>query len=197
MRILFLGLMVVACGLSVRADEMLQNGDFADGDTHWHGDGKTPADFSEDNPLATADPLTAKGLIVPLNPDHWTKVTQDFHGDKNTHYLVTVTYKVSPDLTLSNKVEDYTNIPRHVRFETYETIRPFDMPPGQFFVTVSDLDGPKGYWEKFAPQLGSADTQTYQDPGQPLTPDSRKMVTVAFPPGTGKVIILSISVTSG
>jgi hypothetical protein len=189
-------LVILACAVSLHADEVLQNGDFSDGSSHWHGDGKTPSDFTEDNPLATANPLTSTGLIVPLKPDSWTKVTQDFNGDKNSHYLVTVKYKVSPDLTLSNKPEDYKDVARLIRFETYEGYPAFDVPVGQFFVMVAEVDGNKGYWEKFQPKLGSSDTQTYLDPGQPLAPEGRKMVTVAFPPGTGMVVILSISVTS-
>jgi hypothetical protein len=83
-----------------------------------------------------------------------------------------------------------------IRFETYVGYPAFDVPVGQFFVMVAEVDGNKGYWEKFQPNLGSSETQTYLDPGQPLAPQGRKMVTVAFPPGTGTVVILSISVTS-
>ena len=55
----------------------------------------------------------------------------------------------------------------------------------------------RGYWEKVVSKSGTTETQKYTDPGLPMTSDSNKMVTVAFPPGTGAtVVLLGITVTS-
>jgi hypothetical protein len=196
MRISAFALIAFASISLLRADEVLQNGDFTDGSNHWRGDGRTPADYAQDNPSAATNPLTSKGLIVQLKPDRWTKVAQDFKGNNDTHYCLTVTYKYAPDLAFSTKAEDYTNIPAKVGFEGSESWTPFNIPVGQFFVTVDDIDDTKGYYEKVASKAGTSETQTYQDPGLPMTPLSDKMVTVSFPPGTGTVVILKISVTS-
>jgi hypothetical protein len=199
MKALLFALIILACAFPLQADNLLQNGDFSDGKTHWHGDGKTPDEYAQDNqdnPPATSDPLMSKGLIIQLKPDRWTKIAQDFKGDNSTHYVFTLTYKVSPDLTLSNKADDYANIADHIRFEGYESWPPVSIAIGQFFETVGDLDDYKGFYEKFPPKLGSSDTQTYVDPGPPISPLGNKMVTVAFPPGTGTVVILNVSVTT-
>jgi len=196
MRIPAFALILLASASLLRADETLQNADFTDGSNHWHGDGKTPADYAQDNPAAATDTFTGKGLIIQLKPDRWTKVVQDFKGNKDAHYQLVVTYKFSPGLTFSSKAEDYANIPNQVRFEGSESWSPFDIPAGQFFVTVDDIDDTKGYWEKVVSKSGTTETQKYIDPGLPMTPDSNKMVTVAFPPGTGTIVLLGISVTS-
>jgi hypothetical protein len=196
MRVSALALVLLASASFLRADEVLQNADFADGANHWHGDGKTPADLAQDNSGAATDPITSKGLIIQLKPDRWTKVVQDFRGNKDTHYCLTVTYQYAPGLTFSTKPENYTNIPKQVSFEGSEHWAPFDIPAGQFFVTVDDIADMKGYWEKVVSKLGATETQKYVDPGQPMNPDSDKMVAIAFPPGTGTVVLLGISVTS-
>jgi len=196
MRISALAFLLLATASLLRADEMVQNADFSDGSNNWRGDGKTAAEYAQDNPTAATDTFTSKGLIVQLNPDHWTKVFQDFNGSKDTHYQLVVTYKFSPGLAFSSKAEDYVNIPDKIRFQHSENWTPFNIPAGQFFVTVDDADNTKGYWEKVTSKFNTTDTQKYVDPGLPLTPDAGKMVTVAFPPGTGTVVLLSISVTS-
>ena len=196
MKFLLFTFLALTCTFPLQADEVLQNGDFSDGATHWHGDGKTPADYAEDNPQATSDPFTSKGLIIQLKPSRWTKIAQDFKGNKDTHYVLIVTYKFSSDLTFSNKAKDYTNLSDQIRFEGSDSWSPFDIAIGQFFVTVGDLDDSKGYWEKVTPKFGSSEVQTYRDPGLPMSPFGDKMVTVAFPPGTGTVVILNISVAS-
>ena len=72
--------LVFALALPLRADNWLENGDFTDGISHWHGGGRSPADFASDNPLQASDPFTSKGLIIPLKHLDWTKVAQDFKG---------------------------------------------------------------------------------------------------------------------
>ena len=75
-----------ACG-----GELLKNGDFSDGKTHWFGDGVAPADLAPDNPLAAKNPEAAtKELVVPLNPHHWTKVTQEFRTHAGQYTVMRV-----------------------------------------------------------------------------------------------------------
>src|SRR5271163_1178698 len=95
-------LLALAFALPAHADgdNWIQNGDFTDGIDHWYGGGRSPADFASDNPLQQSDPFTSKGLIMPLKPETWTKVAQDFKG-KVSNGILSITYKVSADFAFS------------------------------------------------------------------------------------------------
>lgn len=196
MRILLFILIILACAVPLQADNSLENGDFSNGKDGWHGDGETPDEYAQDNPSAASDPLTSKGLIIQLKPHRWTKITQEFKGDKGTYYSLAVTYKVSPDTTLSNKADDYTNAGNGFDFEGSEIWVPQSIESGRFWWTVHDLDDDGGYQETCSPKLGSSEPQTIQDHGRTMTPFTRKMIFIAFPPGNGIVVLLNVSVTS-
>lgn len=107
----FLLLLVLTWPL--RADVGIQNGDFSDGISHWHGDGRAPADFATDNPLQAQDPTTSKGMIIPLKHSTWCRAEQDFTTGSGNGEL-TVTYMVSADLAFSTNADDYTNMPQQL-----------------------------------------------------------------------------------
>ena len=185
----FLFLLLVLA-LPLRADNWLENGDFSDGITHWHGDGRSPADFASDNPMANPDPFTSKGLIVPLKHVAWAKVAQDFKG-KIASGVVTITYMVSPDLAFSEKPEDYTNIPSQLGWGW----KSFNTPQGEWMVFIDDLNSIHGAYYLIKPKLGSSAPQTFRIRVTGLTPLEDKTITLAFPPGTGTVVVLSVSLT--
>jgi hypothetical protein len=191
MRNFLLTLIILACALPLRADNWLQNGDFVDGITHWYGDGRSPADFASDNPLQGSDPFTSKGLIIPLKHLDWTKVAQDFKG-KLASGVMTITYMVSKDLAFSDKDDDYKNMPDHIGYDGWLA---FNTPPGDWIVFVSDFGSSHGTYYEIKPKLGSTDVQTFQAPVRGLTPLQDKTMTLAFPPGTGMIVILSVSLT--
>lgn len=184
-------LLVLACTLPLQADNWVQNGDFVDGITHWHGDGRAPADFVSDDPFAKPDPFTSKGLIIPLKHAQWTKVAQDFKG-KIASGVLTITYMVSPDLAFSDKPDDYVNMPHHIGYDGW---LPFNTPPGQWVTFLSDFGSIHGFYSMVKPKLGSSDPQTYRTQIDGLTPLDDKTITLAFPPGTGTVVILGVSLT--
>ncbi len=169
----------------LEAENLLLNANFAQGTSNWQGDGKTPAEYAAGHPGVAADPLFGKGLIIELDPNHWTKVSQDFQGNESSRYVMAVSYLTSPDLALSTRAADYENIPAQVRFEGYENWRALNFPVGCCFETVSDLDDGKGFFEKFKLKLRPGHPQKYVDRGPPITPFGRKMVTLAFPPERG------------
>ena len=190
MKPLLFALLALAFVLPLHADNWVENGDFTDGINHWYGDGRSPADFASDNPLAAADPFTSKGLIVPLKHLDWTKVAQDFHG-KSDHGLLTITYMVSPDLAFSNKPDDYENMPDHIGYDGWGA---FNTPPGNWVVFVSDFGSSRGTYYEIKPKLGSSGPQTYRAKISGLTPLDDKTITLAFPPGTGTLVILNVYV---
>jgi hypothetical protein len=184
-------LLVLACALPLHADNWVQNGDFTDGISHWHGDARAPSDFAADNPMAKPDPFTSKGLIIPLKHADWTKVAQDFKG-KSAGGIITITYMVSPDLAFSVKADDYVNMPHHIGYNAWAA---FNTPPGEWVVFVSDFGSARGTSYMIKPKLGSSDPQTFHGKVNGLTPLEDKTITLAFPPGTGTVVILNVSMS--
>jgi len=193
MKTLLLALLVLACTLPLQADNWIQNGDFVDGITHWHGDGRSPADYAGDNPMVKPDPFTSKGLIIPLRHFDWTKVAQDFKG-KIASGILTITYMVSPDLAFSTKADDYVNMPEKIHYNGW---KPFNTSPGDWIIFVADFGSvpARGSYYMLKPKLGSSDPQTYRAKISGLTPLEDKTFTLAFPPGTGTVVILNVSLT--
>jgi hypothetical protein len=183
-------LLVLTCTLPLRADNWLENGDFSDGINHWHGDARSPADFASDNPLQASDAFTSKGLIVPLKHVAWAKVAQDFKG-KIASGILTITYMVSPDLAFSDKPDDYTNIPNQLGWGW----RSFNTKPGDWMVFVSALGDTQGAYYTIPPKLGSSTPQTIRIKLDKLTPLEEQTLTLAFPPGTGMVVVLNISLS--
>jgi hypothetical protein len=84
-RIVGVGLAFVMAAFTARADDIILNGDFADGKTHWHGDGDAPD--------------IGGRLVVTLKPDKWTVVSQSFTAEGTTLKLK-ITYALSSDCTL-------------------------------------------------------------------------------------------------
>jgi hypothetical protein len=190
MKTLLFALLALACALPLRAGECLQNGDFTDGIAHWHGNGRSSADYASDSPLEATDPFTSKGLIVPLKHVFWNKVSQDFTG-KIASGVLSVTFKLSPDLAFSAKTDDYLNIPSQLGWG-WQT---FNTPPGNWLVFISALGNTKGNYYLITPKTGSSDPQTFQCKVETLTPLEEQTITLAFPPGMGTVVVLNVSIT--
>jgi hypothetical protein len=165
------------------AGNVLENGDFSAGDRLWEGDGRI-------------DPSAGKALVVSLSAYAWTKVWQDFKGDKGTADTITIVYKVSPDIAPSDKAADYSDILNHLQFEDYKGYGSLAIPTGNFLVWIGDLTNHVARYERFPIKPDSGDTQKITHTFPTGAPFADKMVTLAFPPGTGNIVILSVSVTS-
>ena len=195
MKSLAFTLLVLLLAIPLRAqsgDNWIENGDFADGIDHWYGGGRSPADFANDNPLSANDPLTSKGLIMPLRPESWTKVAQDFKG-KVSNGILTISFKVSPDFAFSSKPEDYVNMTDKIGYEGWKAL---NSPPGAWMLLLSDFGSLKGFTAPIVPKAGNGDVQTWRASIKGLTPYENKTITLAFPPGKGTVVVLSVSMVS-
>ena len=178
---------------SARAEELLKNGDFSDGKTHWFGDGVGPSDLTPDNPLAPKNPGAAeKELVVPLNPHHWTKVTQEFRTHAG-RYDITIKFKAASDLKFSQDKEDYDKAYEDIGLWNSESF----CPVGTFLYGI--IDSAKVFALYSNGDLGRLEGKsgtlhvTVNDSG--ATSDAKTLY-LAFPPGTGNVIIQSASVTT-
>jgi hypothetical protein len=191
MKTLALLLIAFMCAVPLRADSWLDNSDFTDGLNHWRGNGRSPADVTSDNPMDKPDPLLSKGLILPLRGRDWDKIEQDFHG-KSTAGVLTIVYQMAPDVTFSTNEEDYMNIPDQLHFEGWKTFR---VPPGSWIVFIADMGSSRGTYYPIQPKLGVAGPQSLRVRVKDLTPLEDKTITVAFPPGSGNVVLLNVSLT--
>jgi hypothetical protein len=174
---------------------LIQNGDFSRGDAGWHGDGQTLRAYAQANPGAPADLLTGTGLIVSLNPQSWTRIFQTFATDKGTQYSLTVHFQVAPHLALSTNAADYTDISKRINIDGFENFGSVGISPGQFYGTVGDPNSQIIAMEVFSPDLSSSNVQNYQHTYPTISVSESKTVALAFPPGTGIVVIRSVSVT--
>jgi hypothetical protein len=191
MKALVFVLAFFAADLSSRADNWIENGDFTEGITHWRGNGRAPSDFAAENPLEKPDPFTSQGLIIPLRPMDWDKVQQDFRG-RSKRAILSITYMVSPDLAFSTKPDDYVNMPQQIHYDGWKSV---NTPPGAWIVFVADFGSAHGTYWTIKPKLGSSGPQTFKVRVTRLTPFDDKTITLAFPPGDGKLVVLNVSLT--
>ena len=191
-RCLALALALAGSTSSLHADaNWLENGDFTDGTTHWRGNGRTPADYASGNPFEKQDGFTATGLIMELRGRDWDKIEQDFRG-RQTHGILTITYKLSPDLAFSDKPQDYQNMPSKLRFDGWA---PFKIPQNNWVVFIADSGSAHGTYWHIAPKMGSSEPQTVHLRVGGLTALENKTITIGFPPGTGKIVLLHIGIS--
>lgn len=184
-------LLLLSTALTARADNWIANGDFSNGMAHWRGHASTPADLASSDPFAKPDPFLSQGLIIQLKHLDWAKLEQDFRTKSSTLYLA-VTYKVSPDLAFSTKTEDYINVPAHINYGHYQ---PFNLSTGNWMVFLADLGGTHGTYFYLTPKTGGSDPQTFHGKLTGLVPYADKTLCLAFPPGTGTIVLLNVSLT--
>jgi hypothetical protein len=190
MRPLIAIIIALASALPLLANNLLENSDFVDGINHWRGNGRAPADFAPENPFDKADPFTSKGLILPLRGADWDKIAQDFRA-KGGQGVLSITYMVSPGLTFSKKSEDYENIADKLHDDEMYF---FNTPPGQVVVFTFDSNNSDGRNYTFRPNLGKGQhTAKMHLYGLASLDDTT--LAIGFPPGTGTVVILNISLT--
>ena len=175
------------------ADNWLQNGDFSSGRDHWRGDGQTPADMAPSNPFDKPDPLLNKGLIISLKAHRWTKITQDFRT-KAAQLVLTINFIFSPGLSFSTKDEDYKNIPHQIDNPLYGS---FDLKPTEWMVQFTDFgNAARGEYYTIEGKPGANGAQTEHMDVNNVTPLEDEVITIAFPPGSGNVILQNVSLSA-
>ena len=192
--------------------ETMENADFSDGTTHWHGDCKPAgSDMTTD---FTSSKGSSGGITVDLHSSSWTKVTQEIHEYKGARGSMTLTivYKTSTDLKLSALPSDYTNAGgavdfggAHLNAKPGEIIAFIDKPPATR-ATQSSTSTTTTYTiypdniarTSFVPTTdGSTQTVTATLIPPSGDADTDPTFCIAFPPGSGSVTLLKISLTPG
>ena len=190
MKLLVCLLPLLLATLGAHADYWLQNGDFTGGSDHWYGDAKWPSDFAASDPFAKPDPFTSKGMIIQLKSQSWVKVFQDFSG-KGKNAVLKVSYAMSPDLAFSHDAKDYQNMPDKIGWDAWKA---FNTPINTWVIFISELSSRKGQYRLIEPHFGSNQEQTVITPLKDLNPGSDKTMALAFPPGTGTLVIHKIEI---
>jgi hypothetical protein len=179
--------------INVRADNnLLQNGDFADGRAHWDGDCHSPDSSSDPVDLSTPTTTAPSGVIVKLRGGDWTKVTQDFDG-KVGQYILTIHYTVSPDLKFSQVPDDYNNVPGKVGFSR---LSPFNSDPGEWAVVINDLGAMHYCYWKITPTLTAGVQSIKANVNLDSGDDLKKGFYLLFPPGSGVITLQGITLVA-
>jgi len=190
--------------------ETMENADFSDGSTHWHGDCK-PAGSDMTTDFVSNPASDIKGIVVGLHSSSWTKVTQEifkYKGNPVHGMVLTIVYHTSPDFKLSTRGDDYADVGAAVGFGGAKIgARPgqimalIDMPPpSRTSVTSSgSTDTILIYPDQvaiasFAPST-DAKSQTFTARIAPplATADDKPTFCLGFPPGNGSITITRIS----
>lgn len=177
-------LLFLAGGSAVLADtDALENGDFSDGISHWEGDVHTAGSSTDDSNSTT-------GVVVSLRSGDWTKISQDFDG-KSGDYILTITYTVTPGMTLSDRAEDYQNTTLKMGLPG---LSPINTKPGAWCLAVVDTGISRfTYWE-ITPTLNGTGVQTIKTHVTLKSDDNhRKGFFLGFPPGSGTINLQSIT----
>jgi hypothetical protein len=194
MKRLLLVLFIALSTQQLWADNWLTNGDFSTGIDGWHGDARSLSEYISSNPINMGTNLPNNGLVIELKSDKWSKITQNFNGMASSGTM-TITFMVSDDFAFSTDGSYYKNIPKHIDYQGW---KPFKIPNGTWLVFLSDLGKAEGTYYPFKPLApGKASTQTFTAKVSGMTPNLDKTIALAFPPGTGVIILLNVSIDSG
>jgi hypothetical protein len=175
-------LLFVGAGLAARADSNeLTNGSFADGLNGWEGDVHVAGGSSDDS-------NSTKGVVVRLRSGDWSKISQDFNVGPGT-YTLTVTYVITPNTTFSKRPEDYLNVPRLLNMGGMV----FNVHPGQWAAVFGDPGASEFTFCPLAPAVASGNQTVVAEMTFASSSDHRKGFTLGFPPGTGTINLLSIT----
>jgi len=190
MKNLFLVVLLFGSVQLLQADDILKNSDFTDGALNWHGDGRSPADLKPADALDTSAPNYGdKGLIIVLKPRNWTKIVQEFKSDTATVHL-NISYQLAPNTVFSTKEEDYKNVPNKIDFNGW---LPFNGKVGSWMVMLSDFAKERIFYNSVESSANPTAPQNFSCSYNSLIPEDEKTLCLAFPPGTGAVILLHVS----
>ena len=185
----------VAAPFITHAGDIILNGDFHDGTTHWHGDGQA----------VDGTP----GLSIELKSDRWTAVYQRFSAECKT-FKLKITYSISDDCTLLTKksaddlVPSFTSIALERATGLANHIYDVEMQSGQWVVMAVD---PSGYNTSQQTVYlnnrygGDGSSSSGSDVGNPRTFTATmyhyayfqdQSLCLAFPPGQGTITITKI-----
>jgi len=174
--------MLGAAVLTARAD-ILANGNFADGTTHWRGDAHGPSD------------AFTQGILIQLDQEKWTKISQVFNTRENALDF-SITYKTSSDCSLATGPSVGSvrklSVPELARMVDMRFKNGIRLKPSSWLLMIVDpAENLMNYYE-IQPILGSPDPQTVTGTIPKLAAHEEKTIYLAFPPGQGTITLLTV-----
>lgn len=192
MKILFCLLLLIVL-LPLRANDILANGDFANGAGNWHGDGRAAqADPNNHDIDSMMNPAAAKGIVVTLKPHDWTYISQNFSArernlDYSFTYLPANCALTSPAPPLNRGLRGIVQV---------ELGEGAQYRPGDFFVGILDRTERGLYHTHFKPVLNARQPQVATGSFTLGTDTNQERTLILiFPPGTGTITLTNASLT--
>lgn len=177
----FLATTLAACADNTNA---LKNGDFSSGVSEWEGDVHSAGSAVDDSGATT-------GGVVKLK-DWWTKVSQDFEAPSGSYNLA-IKYTVTPNFSLSKRRDDYANVTGPLGLND---LMGFNGETGKWFVLIVDLDSWSCSTIFFTPSTKATGVQTAHAPVRFTGSDNQnKRIFLCYPPGTGTVNLIDVTLT--
>jgi len=178
-----LSVLVVPASL-VHAGDILLNGNFQDGKTHWHGDGDAPD--------------VGGSLVITLKPDKWTVVYQDFSAEVSQMRLK-ITYSYSDDCTLAKPRPSDELVPPldahglEAATGMQNSIGSINLPNGASWMVVMASGGWYRGEHPVRDNASDSNPRTYSTTLSEWTRQfNRDDLCLAFPPGQGTVTITGV-----
>jgi len=180
-------LLTVVSASVIRADDIILNGNFADGKTHWHGAGDVPD--------------IGGSLVVTLKPDKWTVVYQDFSAEA-TQLRLKITYSYSDDCTLATPRSADALVPPLDAHGLEEAtgmangIGTVNLPGTASWMVLMTSGGRFRGEHPVYPGTNDTNPRTYSTTLSEWNKQfNRDDLCLAFPPGTGTVTVTEVEVT--
>ena len=184
--VLALFLAVVSASTSRADDDIILNGNFQDGKTHWHGDGDVPD--------------IGGSLVITLKPDKWSVVYQDFSAE-TTQLRLKITYSYSDDCTLAKPRSpdqlvpplDAAGLEQATGMEN--AIGSLNLPGTSSWMVVMTSGGRYRGEHPVYSGTNDANPRTYSTTLSEWSREfNRDDMCLAFPPGQGTVTITEVKV---
>ncbi len=192
--------------------ELMRNADFSDGTTHWRGDCR-PVGSDVTTDFTSNSEANSKGIIVDLHSSSWTKITQEITNPERAWdgTTLTIVYQTSSDFKLSTRDSDYRHVGPALEFGGAglpgfpgNLLAFLDVPP-YTWASVASAGGLENVTANpdyvsianFVPSTDGQQTFTAVLKGLFPNRDARLTFCLAFPPGSGRVTILKISLRPG
>lgn len=166
--------------------QTLENGDFAKGKAGWTGDGKVVYLSADGKIEEKESPKSERVMQIELKHNRWTSLKQSLHPKtKDTSVSVTLEVKAMPDFKPAAESREYS---------------PVDFKEGGSYVWSAEVS-PKcdllvrlqdTTWYYRPLSLKPYDTWKTSTQEFPSLKSQSRSVTLAFPPGTGSVLVKSV-----
>jgi hypothetical protein len=178
--------------LSLSAEELVENGNFASAKARWTGDGKVVYLDSAGKEAGSSSSSTETLCRLTLNPSQWQSIEQKIRVPKGVKSLnLSVEVRASSDFERSDKERLYSK--EDFKEGGHYTYSSKVLPRVDFMIMLSN----KGGWLYRPFSLKSAGSwKSLSSTIDSIVDSEMKSFTILVPPGTGSVDIRKVSLSN-